>query len=129
MMAVGRGIPRTLEQLRSAGPGGAITLQVDDSKEAVVEKTYREAIAALDQFQFWRAGKTSDYRPKTKGLWLPQRRAVAFAHGYLATRRHDPSDEAALIKMPTGTGKTCVIAVLACTSPLVTKTLVLTPRA
>jgi len=38
-------------------------------------------------------------------------------------------DEAALIKMPTGTGKTAVIATLACCSPLSKKTLVITPRA
>jgi superfamily II DNA or RNA helicase len=85
----------------------------------------------LDRFQFWREGEGAEYRPK-KGMWRPQRRAVAFAHAYLCARQHEPSAavrEAALIKMPTGTGKTAVIAVLACGSPLLRKTLVVTPRA
>lgn len=85
---------------------------------------------ALDRHKFWHAGAKGVYRPQ-KGLWTPQRRAVALAHAYLAARMHSAANaprEAALIKMPTGTGKTGVIATLACVSPLVKKVLILTPR-
>ncbi|OQS33812.1 hypothetical protein B0T45_19710 [Chromobacterium haemolyticum] len=95
-----------------------------------VAKEYETAMAALDRHKFWSAGAKGKYRPQ-KGLWTPQRRAVALAHAYLAARKYAAADaprEAALIKMPTGTGKTGVIATLACVSPLVKKVLILTPR-
>jgi superfamily II DNA or RNA helicase len=124
----GGGAFRTLERLCAATSGGRVTLQIPTAIKSKVESTYCEAIDQLDAFAFWRKDATAPYRPK-KGLWLPQRRAIAFAHGYLSARKHRGSDEAALIKMPTGTGKTGVIAALACCSPLLRKTLVLTPRA
>jgi superfamily II DNA or RNA helicase len=126
----GRGgsVSRTLEQLCFATSGGTVTLQIPAEIKSKVDSTYREAMDQLNAFAFWREGAAARYRPK-KGLWLPQRRAIAFAHGYLSARRHRGPDEAALIKMPTGTGKTGVIAALACGSPLIRKTLVLTPRA
>ncbi|WP_298826368.1 DEAD/DEAH box helicase family protein [uncultured Piscinibacter sp.] len=97
----------------------------------MVAKTYAQAMVELDKVGFWRKGAKGAYRPK-QGLWTPQRRAVALAHAYIASRRHASANaprEAALIKMPTGTGKTGVIATLACTSTLVKKVLILTPRA
>jgi superfamily II DNA or RNA helicase len=128
-MNLSRGSVRTLEQLCTASLGGTVTLQITPQIRSKVSKTYSDAIGELDIFEFWRKGEASDYRPE-QGLWLPQRRAVAFAHAYLSVRQHQSSgEEAALIKMPTGTGKTAVIAVLACGSPLIRKTLILTPRA
>ncbi|WP_238213612.1 DEAD/DEAH box helicase [Caballeronia novacaledonica] len=111
--------------------GGVVTLTIAAAERSKVAKTYRKAMEDLDALKFWRDGSKGGYRPK-RGLWMPQRRAVALAHAYLAARRHTAADtprEAALIKMPTGTGKTGVIATLACTSPLVKKVLILTPRA
>jgi hypothetical protein len=127
-----RGTVRTLEQLCApATSGGSVALTIPSKIRSKVAKTYAEAITRLNEFTFWRDGEGLAYRPKC-GLWLPQRRAVAFGHAYLASRRHErpgAPGEAALIKMPTGTGKTAVIAMLACASPLVGKTLILTPRA
>jgi hypothetical protein len=104
---VGGSVFRTLEQLCSATSGGTVTLQIPAEIKSKVDSTYREAMDQLNAFAFWREGAAARYRPK-KGLWLPQRRAIAFAHGYLSARRHRGPDEAALIKMPTGTGKTGV---------------------
>ena len=119
----------TLDRLCSSTRGGIVTLNIESQFAVKAKARYRAAIARLDEFGFWRRGEGAPYRP-VKGLWLPQRRAVAFAHGYLsAIRGSAHAKEAALIKMPTGTGKTAVIAALACGSPLVSKTLILTPRA
>lgn len=106
-------------------------LRIPEAEKAKIAKTYSGATANLAKYKFWSDGDRGGYRPK-KGLWLPQRRAVAFCHAYMAARMHaTPSTprEVALIKMPTGTGKTGVIATLACTSPMVRKVLILTPRA
>lgn len=122
----------TLEQLLCAtSVGGSITLEVPPADKARIARTYAKAISHLDDFDFWRRSKSGVYRP-AHGLWLPQRRAIAFAHGYLsacATAGPDVRPQAALVKMPTGTGKTSVIAALACVSPLVRRTLIITPRA
>lgn len=47
---------------------------------------------------------------------------------YLGAVRGGATSESALIKMPTGTGKSGVIAALACALPEVCKTLIITPR-
>ena len=49
----------------------------------------------------------------SNGLWTPQRKAVAFVLAYLACQQQQPPligtlRESALVKMPTGTGKTGV---------------------
>src|SRR5262245_21759671 len=114
---------QTIEQLIASSSGGTVILNIAAEIRPKVERTYRGAIEQLDQYRFWRNGTRSAYRP-TRGLWVPQRRAVAFAHAYLSVRQQkelDSTTEAALIKMPTGTGKTAVIAVLACGSPFVRK--------
>lgn len=125
----------TLDLLTTPGTGrstgGVVTLTVSAAERSKIAKTYSKAMEDLNALKFWRDGAKGGYRPK-RGLWMPQRRAVALGHAYLASRRHAAADtprEAALIKMPTGTGKTGVIATLACTSPLVKKVLILTPRA
>ena len=103
-----------------------------------VEKAFAERIAAYHGRTFWGDGKT--YR-QDRALWQPQRAAVEFVQAYLACQEHMPTTsaskdrpipilrrESALVKMPTGTGKTAVIAALACASPQVARTLIITPR-
>lgn len=105
-----------------------MAFEVDPTRHDAIGELYAPWTAALDAFAFWRAAKGGIYRPES-GLWLPQRRAVAFAHAYLAAWKAGAADgQAALIKMPTGTGKSAVIATLACASPSVHRTLILTPR-
>jgi superfamily II DNA or RNA helicase len=61
-----------------------------------------------------------------EGLWEHQRRAVAEVREYLAAT--DTGEQSALITMPTGTGKTGVIAAITTCLPEVTgHRLVLTP--
>ncbi|MBK0116113.1 MULTISPECIES: DEAD/DEAH box helicase [unclassified Delftia] len=127
---------QTLDHLQVSAKGkttgGVVKLKVPlTADRAKVAQEYEKAMVALDDHEFWFEGAEDSYR-SDRGLWTPQRRAVALAHAYLASRKHAASDaprEAALIKMPTGTGKTGVIATLACVSPLVKKVLILTPRA
>ncbi|RYG18966.1 hypothetical protein EON82_22005, partial [bacterium] len=100
--------------------------------EDSVKETYADAIKQLGHYEFWKAGDDGDYRPKG-GLWAPQRKAVALGLAYLAAQAASPTPargdrESALIKMPTGTGKSGVIATLACCAPGVRRTIVLTPR-
>jgi len=57
-------------------------------------------------------------------LWEHQKRAIEFAFKRL---RESPPEGAALVRMPTGTGKTGVIAVLSVADPPTGWTLVLTP--
>jgi superfamily II DNA or RNA helicase len=121
----------TIEHLIASHPGGTVALNIAPAIRPKVDEAYRDALGRLDRFRFWRDSKRAAYRPM-RGLWLPQRRAVAFAHAYLGVRQQQAAGadgEAALVKMPTGTGKTAVIAVLACASPIARKTLIITPRA
>ena len=124
---------QTLEDLTSRAPGGTATLGPGVDRTPALESAYKASITALQKFPFWRAAETGTYRPET-GLWLPQRKAVALAQAYLCAQSLTPpapgdEREAALVKMPTGTGKSGVIATLACASPRASKTLILTPRA
>lgn len=122
---------QTIDDLRQARLGGLVTLKFEDRRKAELEAGYKQSLKPLDKFKFWKSDGSVEYRPK-KGLWLPQRRAVAFVHAYIAARSLLPQEqqkEAALIKMPTGTGKTAVIAVLACASAITSRTLIITPRA
>jgi hypothetical protein len=109
-----------LDSINDASGGTAI---VGDafSSDIQVRTAYQQSIKELDRLAFWTAGATK-YRP-SKGLWAPQRKAVALGLAYLASQRIRPDlnpetgRESALIKMPTGTGKTGVIATLACCAP------------
>jgi superfamily II DNA or RNA helicase len=121
----------TLDALtKPEGKGGRATVIVpNDALRAEVAEAYRARIAQLKKHAFWGLGE-AEYRPD-RGLRWPQRRAVAFVQAFLAARGVSgacAADEAALIKMPTGTGKSGVIAALACASPGIKRTLVLTPR-
>src|SRR4051812_40660754 len=112
---------QTLQDLTSPAPGGTATLGPGVDRTPALESAYRASIAALQTFGFWRAGESGTYRPDA-GLWLPQRKAVALAQAYLCAQSLAPpapgeEREAALVKMPTGTGKSGVIATIACASP------------
>ncbi len=97
-------------------------------KGAVEEQYFEQAMTALMSQKFWTAATDStSYRP-TNGLWAPQRRAVGTAVAYLGAVEGTTPTESALIKMPTGTGKSGVIATLACALPKVRRTLIITPR-
>ncbi|MBR0684075.1 DEAD/DEAH box helicase family protein [Roseomonas eburnea] len=119
---------RNLTQLL-APAAGRLVFDLPDAAQAAVDAAYRARLAALGQWSFWTKG-AADYRP-VQGLRAPQRRAVAFVQAYLAARQISAANaqrESALIKMPTGTGKTGIIAAIACAQPGPFKTLVLTPR-
>src|SRR3984893_18075934 len=62
---------------------------------------------------------------KTLPLWEHQQRAVQNISDYIEAE----SDGSALIRMPTGTGKTGVIATVACCLPNIQNVLILTPWA
>jgi hypothetical protein len=124
----------TIDELRADRPGGEVTLKIASELAAEASEIHRQALLDLRAFDFWTRSEGQPYRP-SNGLWLPQRRAVSFGNAYLSILKAAQkknirwNGEAALIKMPTGTGKTAVIAALACCSPLAKKTLIITPRA
>ena len=60
-------------------------------------------------------------------LWPHQRDAVTFAERYLAGWKKDPKLRAALVRMPTGTGKTAIMAVIANYFPAVKRALIVAP--
>ena len=67
---------------------------------------FSKGISSLANHEFWRAADEENaYRPKN-GLWAPQRRAIGVCLAYLGARSQGATEESALIKMPTGTGKT-----------------------
>ena len=114
-----------------AGRGGTALLGESYRDNLKVEFDFGESIRALEQYAFWNAGLYS-YLP-ADGLWAPQRRAIALSLAYLSSQRQtkpppDSMRESALIKMPTGSGKTGVIATLACCAPKVKRAIILTPR-
>jgi len=66
--------------------------------------------------------------PENLGLWPPQLEAVRRMHAYIQAYQSGAVDQAALVHMPTGSGKTGVIAALARCIPEVGCTLILSPR-
>jgi Type III restriction enzyme, res subunit len=98
---------------------GEVVAMIDARKFAV-------ALRQLERFEFWRTAG------KRKALWEHQRRAIETAVAYLIADPHLPERatlrEAALLKLPTGTGKSGIVAVLSRCLPQVKRTLVLTPR-
>lgn len=93
---------------------------------AVDSSVFSAAVDALARFQFWEGSG------RRKALWAHQRRAIETVAAYLAADPHLPERpavrEAALLKLPTGTGKSGIVAVLARCPPKVRRVLVLTPR-
>jgi hypothetical protein len=126
----GGSVDFSLKTLREETVGGRISLAIEPDLEGAVAAALAQNNSELGRFEFWRAASPSNYRPAL-GLWLPQRRAVQFALAYVAARiagDRNASHEAALVKMPTGTGKTAAIATLACACPGIKKVLIITPR-
>ena len=85
---------------------------------------YARTMASLEQQAFWSG------RGKVRKLWPHQRTAIALAAAYVCSDKtlDVGGTEAALIKMPTGTGKSGVVASIARCLPTVRRVLVLTPR-
>lgn len=101
------------------------SIDVDVAK-LVDARRFAALLRHLEGFEFW---KPSGRR---KQLWEHQRTAVETVAAYLVADPHllqrPALREAALLKLPTGTGKSGVVAVLARCLPDVKRTLVLTPR-
>src|SRR5437773_2156900 len=99
---------------------------IDDAVAASVDAgIFSTAVRRLQQYDFWEPnGKTA--------LWEHQRQAIETVVAYLSADPHLPERpnlrEAALLKLPTGTGKSGIVAVVARCLPNVNRTLVLTPR-
>ncbi len=88
---------------------------------------FAAACRQLARFRFRATNSAS-----TPKLWEHQDAAVRLCIAYLGASRAIPiesiSNEAALVKMATGTGKSAIIAVLARCLPQIKRVLILTPR-
>lgn len=93
--------------------------------KAVIKQTaYDKSLGELDNFSFWSASRN--------GLWEHQKAAIctaiAYIHGDKALPGHQGVKEAALLKLPTATGKSGIIAVIARCLDAIQRVLILTPR-
>lgn len=100
---------------------------IKDEVVGMVDDRKFSAVAThLRRYKFWSSSG------KTKPLWEHQRGAIETAAAYLIADPHLPERqslrEAALLKLPTGTGKSGIVAVLSRCLPQVKRTLILTPR-
>jgi superfamily II DNA or RNA helicase len=95
-------------------------------KSKIDRAAFRRDIARLTRFVFWTESR------KHPTLWNHQKAAIGTVVAYLSGDKSLPErpehKEAALLKLPTGTGKSGIIAVVARCLPGVRKVLVLTPR-
>lgn len=93
--------------------------------KAIDQQGFRDDQSHLARYGFWKAGTGPQ-------LWGHQKAAIATILAYLNADRTIPErpeqTEAALLKLPTGTGKSGVIAILARCLPKIRRILVLTPR-
>jgi superfamily II DNA or RNA helicase len=99
---------------------------IDEAVASSVDAgAFSAAMRRVQQYGFW-SGRSKP------ALWEHQRQAIETVVAYLSADPHLPERpnlrEAALLKLPTGTGKSGIIAVLARCLPDVNRTLVLTPR-
>jgi superfamily II DNA or RNA helicase len=101
---------------------GAYTTFVVTSGSTFDKRGYNRDIAALETLPVWTA---SDH---SRTLWDHQKQAIAFCAAYCRLGPLGASPEAGLIKMPTGTGKSGVVAVVSRCLSGIRKVLVLTPR-
>ncbi|MEP2028004.1 MAG: DEAD/DEAH box helicase family protein [Paracoccaceae bacterium] len=94
--------------------------------DVIDARAFGQDIRRLQSYGFWEA---ADDAP---GLWEHQQAAigtvVAYLNGDKAIPERPEQIEAALLKLPTGTGKSGIVAVLARCLPDVRRVLVLTPR-
>ncbi|WP_321352260.1 DEAD/DEAH box helicase family protein [Alcaligenes faecalis] len=94
-------------------------------QKAVINKTaYDKSLDELGKFSFWSVPKN--------GLWKHQKTAICTAIAYIHGNKELPCrqgvTEAALLKLPTATGKSGIIAVIARCLDAVQRVLILTPR-
>lgn len=97
------------------------------SLESINRSRYSEIIEHLTSYRFWKGDRRRDVR----SLWEHQAAGLALASAYICADANLPAEgapEAALLKMPTGTGKSGVVAILARCLPDIKKVLILTPR-
>lgn len=96
------------------------------TRDAIDLKSYNAAIRHLTSYAFWQG------EPEQPSLWEHQQAAIATVVGYLSGDKAIPErpehKEAALLKLPTGTGKSGIIAVVARCLPKIRRVLILTPR-
>lgn len=94
--------------------------------DVIDARAFGQDIRRLQSYGFWEA---ADDAP---GLWEHQQAAIGTVVAYLNGDKSIPERpeqiEAALLKLPTGTGKSGIVAVLARCLPDVRRVLVLTPR-
>ncbi len=83
-------------------------------------KTFSADIRTLEALGIWKGAGN------VLSLWPHQREAIVLGAAYL--RAMDRSGEAALLKLPTGTGKSGIVSILARALPETRRVLVLTPR-
>jgi superfamily II DNA or RNA helicase len=93
---------------------------------AIDAKGFEKSIEHLRSYRFWEGKGGAPH------LWEHQRAAIATAVAYLNGDKALPEQpqlkEAALLKLPAGTGKSGIVAVLTRSLPKVRRVLVLTPR-
>jgi superfamily II DNA or RNA helicase len=96
------------------------------TKRLVDRAGFRRDMGQLGRYGFWAKVRANPH------LWDHQKAAIGTVVVYLNAERAIPErpehQEAALLKLPTGTGKSGIIAVVARCLPTVRKVLVLTPR-
>ncbi|KUO54164.1 MAG: hypothetical protein APF78_01170 [Sphingomonadales bacterium BRH_c3] len=96
------------------------------TRGAIDLKSYNATIRHLTSYAFWQG------EPEQPSLWEHQQAAIATVVGYLSGDKAIPErpehKEAALLKLPTGTGKSGIIAVVARCLPKIRRVLILTPR-
>jgi superfamily II DNA or RNA helicase len=100
---------------------------LDESiRPAIDHAAFGRDVGHLSRFNFWDAAHTHPH------LWDHQRAAIGTVVAYLNGDKSIPErpdhTEASLLKLPTGTGKSGIIAVVARCLPHVQRVLVLTPR-
>ncbi len=94
--------------------------------QGIESRAYSQTLRYLRRYNFWEGGEDVPH------LWKHQKAAIATVVAYLHGDKQIPErpehKEAALLKLPTGTGKSGIIAILARCLPTVRRVLVLTPR-
>ncbi len=94
--------------------------------QGIDRKAYSQTLRHLRRYNFWDAVEDAP------NLWEHQQAAIATVVAYLHGDKKIPErpehTEAALLKLPTGTGKSGIVAILARCLPEVRRVLVLTPR-